>query len=384
VTRYSSRLAWEARPNRIASLLAAKREQGAHILDLTESNPTRAGLQYPSEQIIHAFAHLGMLTYEPQPAGDTRLREAIAARHDVTADRILLTASTSEAYSYLFKLLADPGDEVLAPRPSYPLFDFLAALESVRVVQYPLVYDGEWSIDFDALESCRTPRTRALIVVHPNNPTGSFLKRREAARIEEWCAENDLPIISDEVFASYGFGIDVRRVPTLAGLEHALVFALHGLSKFAGLPQMKLGWIVLGGPPESRNEALARLEWIADTFLSVGAPVQCAAPALVAAGEEVQRQIAQRASENLAHIRAAAAGSPYEVLKCEGGWYAVLRAPRTRSEEEWCLELLADDDVLVQPGFFYDFESEAYLILSLLTPTDVFREGVRRVLVRAF
>lgn len=383
MTRFSSRLAWQAPINRLATLLAAKRASGETILDLTESNPTQAGLIYPSDAIA-ALADPAILRYEPQPAGLVTTREAIAAETGVGREQVFVTASTSEAYGYLFKLLADPGDEVLAPRPSYPLFEFLASLEAVRVVQYPLVYDGSWSIDFEALASSVTSRTRAVIVVNPNNPTGSYLKRREAAQLAAWCAERGMAIISDEVFASYGFGTDPERMATLADLEEqALTFCLNGLSKLCGMPQMKLGWITVSGPARERAEAFERLEWIADTYLSVGAPVQHAAPALLRAGKLVQEQIAARTRSNLATLRAAMNDSSCDLFRVEGGWYATLRVPRVRTEEDWGLELLELDNVLVQPGFFYDFESEAFLILSLLTPPDVFAEGARRVAARA-
>jgi aspartate/methionine/tyrosine aminotransferase len=255
----------------------------------------------------------------------------------------------------------------------------LASLESVRVAHYPLRYDGVWSIDFDALEAAATARTRAVVVVNPNNPTGSFLKRPEADRLAHFCADRGFAIISDEVFASYEFGSGPKRVRSLAGLEHVLTFCLGGLSKLCGLPQMKLGWILLGGPVEARDQAFERLEWISDTYLSVGAPVQCAAEALLDAGLRVREQIASRTAQNFADMSAALAGSACDLLHVEGGWYATVRVPRVRTEEQWCLDLLEQDGVLVQPGFFYDFESEAFLVLSLLTPPGIFSEGLRRL-----
>jgi len=316
-----------------------------------------------------------VLRYEPSPAGMAEAREAVAGYygrrgHRVETGRILLTASTSEAYAYLFKLLADPGDHVLVPRPSYPLFEFLATMENVGVRQYPLRYHGEWSIHFDALREMIGPRTRAIVVVNPNNPTGSFAG---AAEVEQM-ASLGLPLISDEVFADYAFDGQFR---TLLDAGAPLVFSMSGLSKVAGLPQMKLGWIVVGS--ERRQEAMERLEWIADTYLSVGTPVQCAAARLLAAGEAVQRQIRERTSANLAGLRESLRGSAADVLDVEGGWECVVKVPRVRSEEEWVLELLEREDVLVQPGFFYDFESEAYLVLSLLTMPGVFGEGVGRL-----
>ena len=377
---FSSRLKWESHPNPLALLLAEKRKRGEKIFDLTESNPTKAGLAYPEEEILSALGDPRALRYEPDPRGMVSAREAVAQYYrergvEVPTSRITLTASTSEAYSHLFKLLANPGDEILAPRPSYPLFDYLAALESVEIRQYPLRYDGSWRIDFTSLERLITPRTRAIVVVNPNNPTGSYIKREEWARLQEL----GIPILSDEVFADYAFAPDRERVATLAGESSVLTFSMSGLSKIAGLPQMKLGWIVASGP--GHPAALEGLEWIADTFLSVSTPVQLALPRLLSTSATIQKQIQERTRTNLARLgERLGGGSPYRILSIEGGWYAVLQVPRTRSEEEWALDLLEAHNVLVQPGFFYDFESEAFLILSLLTPPAVLEEGARRIL----
>jgi aspartate/methionine/tyrosine aminotransferase len=378
---FSARLQWDLPPNRLSRALADKRSRGAPILDLTESNPTRAGLRYPAAEILAALADPRSLRYDPAPAGLEEARAAVAAWYaargqDIPANRILLTASTSEAYGYLFKLLADPGDEVLVPRPSYPLFEYLAALESVKVVQYPLAYDHGWAVDLDALAQARTTRTRAIIVVNPNNPTGSFLKTAELDRLVALCAARGLALISDEVFAGFAFAADARRASSLAGITQVPTFCMSGLSKIAALPQMKLGWIVAGA-------AIDRLELIADTFLSVSTPVQYAAARLLELGADMEQQIRTRTAANLAHLRAAVAGSPYGVLDVEGGWYATLQAPRIRSEEDWCLDLLERHDVLVQPGFFYDFESEAFLVISLLTEPAIFQEGIARLLPAA-
>jgi alanine-synthesizing transaminase len=385
---FSSRLHWDLRPNRLAQALDAKHRAGAKILDLTESNPTRAGLAYPSKEILGAFADARSLVYEPKPAGLLAAREAVAgyyAAHGQAVDpsRILLTTSTSESYAWLFKLVTDPGDEILVPRPSYPLFEFLAQMESIHVKHYPLIYHDGWSIDAEALADAIGGRTRAVVLVNPNNPTGSFVKRCELDVLVPLCAEQGIALISDEVFADYAFGPDAERVPSLAHVDETLTFCLSGLSKIAGLPQMKLGWIVIGGSAILRTQATERLELIADTYLSVGTPVQHALPTLLVAGENVRRQIAARVSENLRHLHAAIGDhSPAQILKVEGGWYATLRVPRTKNEEEWCLDLLENHDVLVQPGFFYDYESEAYLVLSLLTEVVTFREGVERITSR--
>jgi len=380
---FSSRFHWDFHPNRLTQALAAKRAAGARVLDLTESNPTHAGLEFPA-QILTAFAGEGILAYEPSPAGSPAAREAVSAYYGargyrVTPDRILLTASTSEAYSYLFKLLATPGDEVLVPRPSYPLFEFLATMESVVVRPYTLVYHGGWAIDLHALEGAVSERTRAIVLVNPNNPTGSYVKGGELDALVRLCRRREIALISDEVFSDYALSNDAHRVTTLSGVEECLAFSMSGLSKVAGLPQMKLGWIVAGGPPVLRREAMEKLEWIADTYLSVSTPVQCAAAQLLDAGEQVQRQIRQRCAANLAFARESLEGSSANLLRVEGGWYVTLQVPRVRSEEEWTLELLDRADVLVQPGFFYDFESEAFLVVSLLTEEEIFKEGVKRL-----
>lgn len=383
---FSSRLNWSIPANPLARLLAEKRSAGAAILDLTESNPTNAGFAYPSERILAALADPRSLCYEPAPAGILAARAAVSDyyRGRVDPGRVLLTASTSEAYALLFKLLANPGDEVLIPRPSYPLFDYLAALESVRVVEYPLVYHGAWAIDFEALAGKITPRTRAVVVVNPNNPTGSYLKESELAQLVELCRRHELAIVSDEVFSDYSLVDDSRRVPSLVNVQDVLTFSLSGLSKLAGLPQLKLGWIVASGPLEARRDALERLELIADTYLSVGTPVQWAAAPLLALREGLQAQILKRVRENLKHLRSQIGpDSPWRVLEPEGGWYGVIQAPRVHSEEEWVLTLLDENNVLVQPGFFFDFETEAFLVASLLTPPEIFQEGIRRILAHA-
>jgi alanine-synthesizing transaminase len=383
---FSSRLHWDLRPNPLSELLKAKREAGATVLDLTESNPTSAGIRYPDEDILSALGDPRSLRYEPTPAGLVAAREAVADRYYAPLDEkvepssILLTASTSEAYAYLIKLLTQPGDQLLVPRPSYPLFEFLATLESVRISQYPLIYHEGWSIDMDALAGAVTDRTRAVVLVNPNNPTGSFVKRRERDRLFELCHQRSLAIISDEVFSDYAFASDPERVTRLTGINEVLTFSLSGLSKVAGLPQMKLGWIVASGPPFARVAALERLELIADTYLSVATPVQHALPRLLEAGKVVREQIRRRTRQNLDTLLAATANSAYRTLALEGGWYATVQVPRIRTEEEWALELLDRCNVLVQPGYFYDFDQEGLLVLSLLTAPEIFRKGVDQAL----
>jgi aspartate/methionine/tyrosine aminotransferase len=382
---FSRRFHWDFRTNRLTLALEAMRRDGARILDLTESNPTRAGFEYPPE-IVRAFDDPRMLVYEPSPAGAAEAGQAVASYYaargkHVETERILLTASTSEAYAWLFKLLCDAGDHVLVPRPSYPLFEFLANLESVEVRPYPLVYHGGWSIDLDSLAAAVTERTRAVVLVNPNNPTGSYVKRAELETLSRLCAQRRVALISDEVFSDYALGEapDEERVATLVGVEECLAFSMSGLSKVAGLPQMKLGWMVASGPAKLRAEAMEKLEWIADTYLSVSTPVACAAAKLLASGVLVQRQIRERTVGNLAVAREALAGSAAGILAVEGGWYVTVRMPRIRGEEDWAIQLLTQESVLTQPGFFYDFESEAFLIVSLLTMPEVFREGIARL-----
>ena len=379
--RYSSRIQWDVNQNRLSMALNHKRASNNRILDLTESNPTAAGFLYPQEKILNAFGDKRTLVYQPTPQGLEEARSAVSGYYggSVPIERILLTASTSEAYSYAFKLLCDPGDQVLVPRPSYPLFDYLAALEGVNVAQYELHYDGRWTLDIEALRDAITPRTRALIFVNPNNPTGSFLKQSEHRVIVAICREHSLAIICDEVFADYGFEKDADRMQTLTGTTDVLTLCFSGLSKICGLPQMKLGWIAVSGPTVEACEAMERLELIADTFLSVTTPVQYAAPALLALREEIQTQICGRTKRNLAHLRSKTAETAFRVLHVEAGWYATIQVPRIRSEEDWVLNLLDRHNVLVQPGFFYDFDREAFLVLSLLTPEAVFEEGVDKL-----
>ncbi|HZT37412.1 MAG TPA: pyridoxal phosphate-dependent aminotransferase [Bryobacteraceae bacterium] len=378
---FSSRLQWSARLNPIAELLARKRASGEPILDLTESNPTHAAIEYPVAEISRALADPRILRYDPNPFGSKEAREAVAGYYCGRVDpaRILLTASTSEAYAYLFKLLADPGDEILVPRPSYPLFDYLARLECVRMTQYPLFYDHGWHLDTHALRRAATERTRAIVVVNPNNPTGSYLKAQEAAELTAIAREHGLAIISDEVFSDYWLDQDSQRVSTLVAAHEALTFSLSGLSKTAGLPQMKLAWIVVSGPEGAMRDAWGRLELIADTYLSVGAPVQAALPRLLGMRDSIAQQIRGRVADNLAFVRETMRATGARLLDVEGGWYATLHMTSIRTEEEWALGLLEHENVLAQPGYFYDFESEPFLVLSLLTEPAIFREGVLRI-----
>jgi alanine-synthesizing transaminase len=385
MTRFSRRLDWSLTENALAQAISARRAARLPLLDLTESNPTRAGLPYPARAIAEALADDRAAVYQPAPRGLEEARAAVAAYYaargrPVDPERLLLTASTSEAYAWLFKLLADPGDDFAVPHPSYPLFDFLAGLESVHLTPYQLRYDGAWYLDLDSLRAAIGPRTRAILLVNPNNPTGSFLTRDELAALTELARERELALIADEVFSDYAFAPDPARVDTLVGADEVLSFSLSGLSKVVGLPQLKLGWIHLGGPPAARAAAAERLELIADTYLSVGAPVQLAAARLLALRPQLAGAIAARVAENHAQVRGSVAGTAVELLAAGGGWYAVLRLPRTRPEEQWAIDLVREAGVVTQPGYFFDFSDEAYLVVSLLTPVDTLALGVRAIL----
>lgn len=385
---FSSRTRWDLTPNALSELAAATRRAGGALLDLTETNPTRAGLAAPPA-VLSLLSRAESLAYAPDPRGLPEARAAVARDferrgHAVDPGQIVLTASTSEAYGFLFKLLCDAGDAVAVPRPSYPLFEYLARLEGASVATYPIRYDGEWHLLRGDVEAALTERTRAVVVVSPNNPTGSYLKRDEADALLALCAERGVALVADEVFADFALRPDGRRVTSVAGREEALTFALGGLSKSCGLPQLKLAWTAVSGPAAARDEALARLEVIADTYLSVGTPVQQALPELLASLPDLQAPLRARTASNLATLRAAVAGAPaLSLLDPEGGWSAVMRVPATASEDEWCLALLRKDAVLAQPGYFFDFEGEAFLVLSLLPREHVFAEGARRIVARA-
>jgi alanine-synthesizing transaminase len=407
---FSKRFPWGPSPNRLTELLAAKRAAGVRVLDLSESNPTQAGLQYDRDAILGALALPAALVYEPQPRGLAAAREAVAGYYrarGLAADpaAVHLTASTSEAYSYLFKLLCDPDDAVLVPRPSYPLLDLLAAVECVALQPYPLHYERGrgWGIDVDGLLRAVTARTRAVVLVNPNNPTGSFLKSDELASLDRLCGEREIALIADEVFGDYAAaagvagtqaasGVEARRaaagavpalVPSLVTRDAGLTFVLSGLSKVVGLPQVKLGWIHVSGPPALRARAQEGLDWIADTFLSVSTPGQHALPRLIALQPTMQERIVARVEANERRLRSDLARAPScRALEREGGWYAVLDIPRAPTDEEWALQLLQRDDVLLQPGYFFDFPDEGHLVLSLLTEPATFAEGTRRMVNR--
>ncbi len=367
-----SRLDFTLRENALSRAIAARREP---VVDLTLSNPTAAGLPYEEERILRALSQPAALRYQPHPRGLPEAREAVARYAGVDADRVLLAASTSEAYAWLFKLLCDPGDEVLVPQPSYPLFEYLASLESVRLVPYQLRWDGEWHFDAAALQF--GPRTRAVLVVSPGNPTGAYLKKDEREALARACTAHGCALICDEVFADYPAFPDERRVRSVGAFDDVLAFSLSGLSKVAALPQLKLGWCIAGGPGAA--EALERLELIADTYLSVGTPVQLAAAELLETRHGIQQALNSMLARNRAALAAARRpDAAWDLLRSEGGWSAILSVPRSRSEEEWALALL-ERGVLVHPGYFFDFPSGAHLVVSLLQPPAEFARGAEIV-----
>ena len=380
---FSRRTDWDRRPNRLAELLEARRASGRPLYDLTVSNPTELGIDYPEEEILSALSDPRALRYQPEPRGLPSAREAVCAYYrakDIRVDpaNIFLTAGTSEAYSLIFKLLCNAGESALVPKPSYPLFDYLAQVNDVDLRDYPLrYYDSGWRLDIDD-ESAKG--ARAIVIVNPHNPTGAFLKKQEHREIARTAQENGLALIVDEVFLDYPLAEDDRRFGSTAGDAEALTFTLNGLSKMAGLPQMKLGWIVVGGAPRPAAEAMERLEILCDTFLSVNSPAQAALPALLKAGGRVRSQILQRVKSNYETLRKTALDTPCSALRVEGGWYAVVRVPQTKSDEEWAIRLLDQAGVHVYPGYFFDFAEHQYLIVSLLPDERTFAPSVRSMI----
>jgi alanine-synthesizing transaminase len=381
---FAKRTNWNLETNRLSAALAAHRAAGKPLTDLTVSNPTECEFQYDEDAILNALRNRAALKYEPNPRGLAVARDAVAKYYAergavVSTDDTFLTTSTGEAYSYVFRTLCNPEDEVLVPEPSYPLFEFLADIQDVRLVRYPLVYDYGWQIDFHALEQAITPRTRGAIVVHPNNPTGHFCKAEEMRKLNEICASRGIAIIADEVFLD--FALADKRHATFAANAGALTFTMSGLSKICGLPQMKAAWLIVSGSGSRKAEAVARVEVIADTYLSPNAPIQWALPAFLEHGREFQAQLLGRVNENLAELdRQLARQKLCSRLEVEGGWSAVIRVPATRSDEELVLELLTAKGVYVHPGHFYDFPSEGYLVVSLITPLLAFARGMGAVL----
>jgi alanine-synthesizing transaminase len=381
---YSHRLSWNFPPNWFSLLIEDKQNKGVPLLDLTVSNPTQEIAEYPHDEIRRAYANIADFTYRPDPFGSKQARCAVAEMYaqqgiPISPDQLVLTASTSEAYALLFKLLCDPEDEVLAPAPSYPLFEFLAGLESVRIVPYRLRYEGVWRIDFTNLCEQISSRTRAVVIVNPNNPTGSFLKKDEKAELIELARHRELPIISDEVFMPYSLGNTNEGMTTLINSHTYLTFSLNGLSKWAGMPQMKLGWIVVNGSVAERAIARERLEVLSDTYLSVSTPVQEVLPELLKIGSTIQRAIVQRVGRNLDALDALLTNSPVHRLHTEGGWSVIMRLPDTATEDLWMARLIEEKKVVAHPGYLFDMDSEPFLVVSLITRPEVFDEGIRRI-----
>jgi alanine-synthesizing transaminase len=381
---FADRTNWNLAANRLSEVLGKYRSSGKPLIDLTASNPTECGFVYEDRAILKALSNPGVLAYEPDPKGLLAAREAIAGYYSATGTSvavsdIFLTTSTSEAYSFVFRLLCNPGDEILIPSPSYPLFDLLADIQDVRLVRYPLVYDHGWQTDFHALDSVITSRTRGIIVVNPNNPTGHFTKRGEFVELNQICSTRGLALIADEVFLDYS--LSEESALTFAANSSALTFTMSGLSKISGLPQMKVAWLVTSGPPVIKTEALDRLEVIADTFLSMNMPTQVATPTLLCQREGFQIQLMARVRANLAELdRQVATQKECSRLEIEGGWYALIRVPATRPDEELAMDLLATKGVYVHPGHFFDFAAEGFLVASLITAERDFKEGTERLL----
>jgi alanine-synthesizing transaminase len=385
---FSKRFEYNIEENKLSRLLKEKKSAGVNVLDLTESNPTNAEFNYDEIGILNAIASPGSLKYNPDPKGLKSAREAVSQYYKeknlgINEENIFLTSSTSEAYSFIFKLLSDPGDEILIPRPSYPLFSFIAEMESVIIKYYDLKYSDEnsWEIDFDSLKQEVTDKTKAIVLVNPNNPTGSFVNAKDINELSRICRKHNIAIICDEVFLDYTVEADRNHVFSLAGINYVPTFTLSGLSKICGLPQMKLSWIVVSGPRKECEEAMMRLEIISDTYLSVGTPVQLALSKLLSGKELIQTQIKKRIKNNFKFLKDLLKDNKHlKVLNTGGGWYSVLKTNPEIDEEAFTYGLLKEKDVYIHPGYFFDFNEEGIIILSLLTEEKKFCEGVKRIM----
>jgi alanine-synthesizing transaminase len=382
---FSKRTDWALNPNRLTEALRELHAAGTEVLDLTASNPARAGIAYDSETILNSLRNWGAIDYDPQPKGLLSARKLVAEYYQkdhlctVDPEAIVLTTSTSEGYSYALRLLCNSGDEILVPKPSYPLFEFLADLQDVKLVPYQMIYDHGWQMDFHSLAQGVNERTKAVVVVHPNNPTGSFVRPSERAELNQFCRDHDVPLIVDEVFLDYAH--DHARRDTFVSNQEALTFTLSGLSKISGLPQMKLAWIVTTGPFDNVIAAMGRLEIIADTYLSVNAPIQLALPVLLDERKNIQPQLLERVRDNLQELdRQLRQQKVCARLNVEGGWYVVLRVPAVQSDEDLAIKILREAFVSIHPGHFYDFPADGYLVASLITQPGDFREGMVRTL----
>ncbi len=385
----TSRTNWKLTPNQLTLRLKTLQKAGVRILDLSESNPTRCQFEYLKGELLSSLSDPQNILYEPNSKGMLEARRAVQNDYQkkgvlIDPEHIFLTASTSEAYSFLFRLLVNPGERVLVPRPSYPLFDFLADLNDVRLDSYSLRYNGSgWNLDMANLTHALQIETKAIILVHPNNPTGSFINRRELDEIIKLAQTRSLALISDEVFSDYSFSDDPERIASLAETQEVSTFTLGGISKALGLPQMKLSWITATGPEKMLEPLLERLEMILDTYLSVSTPIQRSLPIWLQSKALIQNEIKTRIQKNRVFLlNALSRSQPVNYLHADGGWYAILQIPKTKSEEEWVLEFLEKQHVYLQPGYFFDFEEEAYIVLSLLVLPNIFEEGVLRILKR--
>ena len=381
---FSSRTKWNMLPNELSDVVAAKRLRGETIIDLTESNPSRCGISYPEKDILSALADESSLLYQPEPRGILLARKAIAEYYAALGvalipEDITLTASTSEAYSFLFTLLCNACDEVIVPRPSYPLFDYLCQLNDVALRHYDLEYDGEWHIDFESLESALTNNTRAIILVHPNNPTGSYIKQEEFERVCAVAAEHQCAVIADEVFGPYTLSSDTHRASMVTSHASILFFSLNGISKLLGLPQFKLSWIIVRGNSQQKKEALSRLDIIADTFLSVNTPAQVALPKLLEQSKFIGEQIRTRVHSNFHVLQKIFADSSATVFRAEGGWYGILQLPQFHSDDVWAVELLRQRNILIHPGHFFDMKQKSCIVLSLLPSPEFFSDAMLQI-----
>jgi alanine-synthesizing transaminase len=385
---YSDRFDWDMSPNALSRILLDKKARGEKIVDLTQTNPTQVGLQYDADNILAALSQNEAMMYEPGPRGLLKARRAIARYYEdygehIDTDAVFLTAGTSEAYSMVFKLLGNPGDEILVPRPGYPLISYLARFEGLQSFSYPLRYDDAkgWSIDMDVLQALITPKCRAIVLVNPNNPTGNYLKQQESASLDEICRNNGLALIVDEVFCDYhGLGVP-QEVPSVVNRTHVLTIVLNGFSKMLGLPQVKLGWMVVGGDHEAAAAAQSRLEILLDFYLSVATPVQHAAASLLGHRRGIQEQILTRIAANSRFLdEQIARTSNCRVLVREGGWYAIIEIVDAVSDSDRIVQLLEHEHTLVHPGYFYEFQKEGFVVVSLLTPVETFRTGICRVI----
>ncbi len=383
---FSNRLNKNIEGNKISKLLEGKKSNGIKVLDLTESNPTNSEFKYNINNILKFISNPNSEKYFPSPKGLETARIAVLKYYkdkniNLDIDNIFITSSTSEAYSYIFKLLTNPFDEILIPRPSYPLFSFILELESLHSKYYDLIYSNNnvWEIDYGNIESEITNKTKAIIIVNPNNPTGNYIKRNELKNIINICKENNIAIISDEVFIDYN--INSNEINTIAKVNDVLTFTLSGLSKICGLPQMKLSWFVLNGEKEICEEAKAKLEIISDTFLTVGTPIQLAVQDILRERKIIQQQIKKRINKNYELLEKRISNSKFfELLFIEGGWYSIFKLKEKINEEEFVFKLLEKKDVYIYPGYYFDFCNDGFIVVSLLTPENIFNEGVDRIL----